>query len=281
MCQPDRPSGRGLALTPPPVKIRALELGLPVLQPTKLRTGEFGRWVADQHVDLALVVAYGRILPDDVLSAPPLGCVNVHASLLPKYRGAAPIAWAIAAGETETGVSLMKLDAGMDTGPTFGRTVVAIGPEETTGELSVRLSHLGAECVRRLLPDYARGVLALEAQDSALASLAPMLTKENGRIDWTAGARALHSLVRAMNPWPGAFTTNRGRTIKVHSSRALDAIDSGKPGEVLVADKSCVLVACGQACLELLLVQPDGKRIMRAQEWVAGRGVARGDVLGT
>src|SRR5579883_1639938 len=143
VCQPDRPAGRGLALTPPAVKVRATELGLPVVQPTKLKTGEFGAWVRAQRADVALVVAYGRILPKDVLEGPRLGCVNVHASLLPKYRGAAPIMWAVVKGETESGITLMKLDEGMDTGPTFARATTPIGPDETAGELGERLARIG------------------------------------------------------------------------------------------------------------------------------------------
>lgn len=281
VCQPDKPAGRGLALTPPPVKDRALALGIQVAQPSKLRTGEFGRWVRDQLVDVALVVAYGRILPPDVLDAPQLGCVNVHASLLPKYRGAAPIAWAIAAGERQTGVTLMKLDLGMDTGPTFARAVIEIGPDETAGELSLRLARLGAESVRRWLPAYVANECMLEAQDPLGASEAPLLTKEHGRIDWSKSAADIHAHVRAMNPWPGAFTTSRNRTVKVHATRVLDTAPGGHPGQVLLADKAMVVVACGAGSVELVALQPEGKRAMPAHEWAGGRGVAMGDVLGS
>jgi methionyl-tRNA formyltransferase len=279
ICQPDKPAGRGLTLTPPPVKDRALEVGLPVVQPTQLRTGEFGRWVLEKRVDVALVVAYGRILPGDVLAAPRLGCVNVHASLLPKYRGAAPIAWAIARGERQTGITLMKLDLGMDTGPTFASVVTDIGPDETAGELSARLSALGAESVRSWLPSYVAGLCALVPQSQTGASVAPMLRKENGRIDWSNSGSAIHAHVRAMTPWPGAFTTAKGRTVKVHATRVRDARQASPPGEVLIADKACLVVACGDGCVELLTVQPEGKRAMRAAEWVVGRGVAQGDRL--
>jgi methionyl-tRNA formyltransferase len=282
VCQPDKPAGRGLVLTPPPVKVRAAELGLPVVQPTKLRTGEFGAWVRDQGADVALVVAYGRILPPDVLEGPRLGCVNVHASLLPKYRGAAPIAWAVVHGETETGVTLMKLDPGMDTGPTFARVTTPIGPEETAGELAQRLARMGADAVRTWLPEYAAGRCPLEAQDHALATTAPVLQKSDGAIAWSETATRVHDRVRGMNPWPGGFTTARGRLIKVHATRAVDAERSGAAaGQVLVADKAHVLVACGTGCVELLVVQPEGRRSMRATEWASGRGVAEGDVLGT
>jgi len=158
VCQPDKPKGRGLELAPPPVKVRALELGLDVHQPTKLKTGEFAQWRKDQNADVALVVAYGRILPKDVLAAPRLGCVNVHASLLPKYRGAAPITWVVVNGEPETGVTLMQMDEGMDTGAMLEQFVTPIVPEETAGELSERLSSIGALAVRKGLPKYVRGV---------------------------------------------------------------------------------------------------------------------------
>ena len=281
VCQPDRPAGRGLALTPPAVKVRADALGVPVVQPTKLRTGEFGAWVRDRKIDVALVVAYGRILPKDVLDGPRLGCVNVHASLLPKYRGAAPITWAVVRGETESGVTLMKLDEGMDTGPTFARVVTPIGPEETAGDLSGRLASLGAAAVTEWLPRYVDGACTLEPQDHAHATMAPMLDKPHGRIDWTAAASRVHDHVRGMSPWPGAYTTCRGKTVKVRASHVVNASPApAGPGQVIVADKSRVLVACSEGCLELTSVQPEGKRPMAGADWAMGRGVAQGDVLG-
>jgi methionyl-tRNA formyltransferase len=281
VCQPDKPAGRGLTLTPPAVKVRASELGLPVAQPTKLRTGEFGAWVRAQNADVALVVAYGRILPADVLEGPRHGCVNVHASLLPRYRGAAPIAWAVVNGETETGITLMKLDPGMDTGPTFARVETPIGPDETAGELSERLARIGADAVRAQLPEYVLGRCTLEAQDDARATMAPMLQKTDGAIVWSESAGRVHDRVRGMNPWPGGYTTARGRTLKVHATRVVEGSRAGAAaGQVVVADKSRVLVACGSGCAELLVVQPEGKRAMRATEWALGRGVAEGDVLG-
>jgi methionyl-tRNA formyltransferase len=281
VCQPDKPAGRGLTLTPPAIKVRATELGLPVVQPTKLKTGEFGAWVRAQNADVALVVAYGRILPPDVLAGPRLGCVNVHASLLPKYRGAAPIVWAIVNGETETGVTLMKLDEGMDTGPTFAEVTTPIGPEETAGELSQRLAPMGADAVRTWLPQFVAGGCSLQPQAHDRATLAPMLEKSNGAIVWTESAQRVHDRVRGMNPWPGGFTTARGKVVKVHATRVVAGQLAGQAaGRVLVADKSRVLVACGEGCAELLMVQPEGKRPMRATEWAAGRGVAEGDALG-
>jgi methionyl-tRNA formyltransferase len=281
VCQPDKPAGRGLALTRPAVKVRAIELGAPVVQPTKLRTGEFGTWVRDQKVDVALVVAYGRILPEDVLDAPRLGCVNVHASLLPRYRGAAPITWAIVRGEAETGITLMKLDPGTDTGPTFARVTTPIGPEETAGELSARLARIGADTVIEALPRFVAGECPLDAQNDAEATAAPMLEKQQGKIDWSARAQAVHNHVRGMNPWPGAFSLLGKRTVKVHATRVIEREGTrARAGEVVLADKSRVLVACGEGTVEIVTVQPEGKRAMRASEWVMGRGVTEGDVMG-
>jgi methionyl-tRNA formyltransferase len=282
VCQPDKPRGRGLELAPPPVKVRALELGLDVHQPTKLKTGEFAEWLKAQNADVALVVAYGRILPKDVLAAPRLGCVNVHASLLPKYRGAAPITWVIVNGEPETGITLMQMDEGMDTGAMLEQFVTPIVPEETAGELSERLSALGALAVRKGLPKYVAGAYTPIPQDHAKATHAPMLEKEMGRIDFTKPARSVHDHVRGMTPWPGAFTTARGKTLKVHATRVTDA-PAGKaaPGTVVLADKSRVIVACGERAVELLRVQLEGKKAIASGDWFLGRGVAEGDVLGS
>lgn len=283
VCQPDKPRGRGLELAAPPVKLRALELGLNVVQPTKLKTGEFAGWLREQAIDVALVVAYGRILPKDVLEAPRLGCVNVHASLLPKYRGAAPITWAIVRGEPETGITLMQMDEGMDTGPVLEQLPTEIVGDETAGDLSERLSAIGALAVRKGLPKYVAGGYTPIPQDHARATLAPILEKEDGRIDFTKGARAVHDHVRGMSPWPGAFTTFRGKGLKVHATRVTDVPAGAKrtvPGTVVLTDKSRVVVACGERAIELLRVQVEGKKAIGANDWVAGRGVAEGEILG-
>ena len=281
VCQPDRPAGRGLELAAPPVKVRALDLGLPVVQPTKLRTGEFGAWVREQRVDVALVVAYGRILPADVLAGPRLGCVNVHASLLPRYRGAAPIAWAVVNGETETGITLMKLDEGMDTGPTFARAATPIGPDETAGELSERLAAMGAQAVTQHLPRYVAGACTLTEQDHGAATAARPLEKSDGRIDWSKSAPKVHDHVRGMSPWPGAHTSLRGRNLKVVATRVVERTGSrGAAGTAVMVDKSRVVVACGEGVVELVTVKPEGKRAMAASEWAQGRGIGEGDVLG-
>jgi methionyl-tRNA formyltransferase len=281
VCQPDKPRGRGLEVAPPPVKERALELGLDVHQPTKLKTGEFAAWLKERNADVALVVAYGRILPKDVLTAPRLGCVNVHASLLPKYRGAAPITWAVVNSEPETGITLMQMDEGMDTGAMLEQFVTAIVPDETAGDLSERLSAIGALAVRKGLPKYVAGGYTPIPQDHAKATHASMLTKDMGRIDFGKAARSVHDHVRGMTPWPGAFTTSRGKTLKVHATRVTDA-PAGKAaaGTVVLADKSRVIVACGERAVELLRVQLEGKKAIGSGDWFLGRGIAEGDVLG-
>lgn len=285
ICQPDRPQGRGLEMTAPPVKKRALELGLHVMQPTKLKNGEVAAWLREQKLDVALVVAYGRILPQDVLDAPRLGCVNVHASLLPKLRGAAPITWAVVRGEPETGVTLMQMDAGMDTGAMLEQFATPISDDETAGELSERLSAIGALATRKGLPTYVAGGYTPIQQDSSKATMAPMLKKEDGRIDFTKPARAVHDHVRGMTPWPGAFTTARGKTVKVHATRVTDVPqpkDGGKaePGTVVFADKSRVVIACGERGVELARIQLEGKKPIAGGDWFVGRGVAEGDRLG-
>jgi methionyl-tRNA formyltransferase len=293
VCQPDKPVGRGMNLAAPPVKVRATAMGLPVVQPTKLRTGEFGAWVREQRADVALVIAYGRILPQDVLDGPRLGCVNVHASILPRYRGAAPIAWAVVRGEKETGVTLMKMDAGMDTGDVLEIRRTPIGEDETAGELGARLALLGAEAVREGLPRYLRGELAPTPQDAALATTAPLLTKEMGRIDWTKTAAEVHDHVRGMNPWPMGFcflargasspVPPQGKQVRVivHRTSKVEGVFAAgaRPGTVVLADKTRVVVACGAGHVALERVQLEGKKPMTGAAWFLGRGVAEGDAL--
>jgi methionyl-tRNA formyltransferase len=287
VCQPDKPSGRGMVLAPPPTKVRATELGIPVLQPTKLRTGEFAATLRALEVDVALVVAYGRILPLDVLQAPRLGCVNVHGSILPKYRGAAPIQWAVANGDEETGVTLMQMDEGMDTGDMLHIARTPLGPNETSLELGQRLSQLGAALVTAELPRFVQGLLTRQVQDASLATVAPILKKDDGRLDFAMPARAVHNRVRAMVPWPGAKAMLQGKTIKVLETSLVDEkseamLTEGAPGQVLIADKHGVIVQCrGLTRVRLVRVQLEGKKPVSASDWVAGRGVRAGDVLGS
>jgi methionyl-tRNA formyltransferase len=269
--QPDRPSGRGMKLAPPPVKQLALARGIEVAQPTKVRTPGFAQLLCARSADVAVVVAYGRILPTQVLQAPRLGCVNVHASLLPCLRGAAPIQWAIIRGERRTGVCLMQMNEGMDEGPVLACEALEIAPEETAGELSTRLSRLGERLVREQLPRYLRGELVAKPQDPALATLAPMLDKEEGRIDWARSAVELHNLVRGLHPWPGAYSFLGGVRVKLHRARVLVAEGQhGEPASVLRADRHGIEVACGRGVLAIDELQPEGKKRMSAEQFCAG-----------
>jgi methionyl-tRNA formyltransferase len=285
VCQPDRPSGRGMQLTAPPVKVRALSKNLEVIQPLKVRDGALAKWIRDKEADVALVVAYGRILPRDVLDAPKRGCLNVHASLLPKFRGAAPITWAIVRGEKETGVDLMAMEEGLDTGGVYAEKRTDIGPDETAGELGKRLAAIGGDLIRESLIATVEGKLAIRPQDHDRATLAPILKKEDGLVDWSKPANAIHDHVRGMSPWPGAFTRMNGKVLKIVRTRVVhDPIESlvaRAPGAVLVADKHGVLVSCGEgSAIAIIEAQPEGKRAMAAGDLVNGRVLSAGVILG-
>jgi len=280
VCQPDRPAGRGLELSQPAVKVSALALGVPVHQPVKVRTGELERWLREQGADVALVMAYGRILPAGVLSAPRRGCLNLHASLLPKLRGAAPINWAIARGETETGISLMQMDAGLDTGPVFARRSLAISADETAGELAERLAELGAVVVREDLPRALSGELSAVPQDETLATHAPLIGKTETRIDWGRSALDVVRLVRAMAPRPGAHTRVRGKQLRVARARLSSQAVAGPPGAVGLGIGRELLVATGSGSVEILRAQLEGKKELAAPDLLNGRALAEGDRLG-
>lgn len=281
VCQPDRRAGRGLSLRPPAVKVAALRLGLEVIQPETVRTAEFGSWAVSRGATVALVIAYGKILPQGVLDVPKCGCMNIHASVLPKYRGASPVTWAIVRGETETGVTLMKMDAGMDTGAILACERTAIGADETAGELSCRLGDLAAKMVRTDLLRAANGELSQVAQVDADATYAPLLKKADGLVDWSRSAKAIHDHVRGMNPWPGAFTRVGDKTLKVLRTLVCSTDSVGPPGTVLVADSGGIVVATGSGAIELLTLQFEGRNVLTSREVVAGRGLRVGDVLGS
>lgn len=282
VCQPDRPAGRGLALKAPPVKVKALELGLPVVQPEKVRTPEFAAWVADARADVALVIAYGRILPKAVLEAPRRGCMNLHASILPRYRGAAPITWAIVGGEAETGISLMQMDEGMDTGPVYAVHRAPIGPDTTADELAIDLGALAARVVREDLRRAVDGALALTPQDHEAATHAALLKKEDGRIRWERSARQIHDHIRGMTSWPGAFTTIDGKALKVLAARVESEADQAgaPPGTVVMAGRGVVIVACGAGAIQIMRAQAEGRKPLAAADLVAGRTLQVGMVLG-
>jgi len=278
--QPDRPAGRGMKMQPPAVKVAALERGLSVFQPEKVRTGELLRWVSERSPDVSLVIAYGRILPTDVLGAPRAGSLNLHASLLPKYRGAAPINWAIAKGERETGVSLMQMDAGMDTGPVLAHETLDIGPEETAGELAERISELAAHVVRRYLERAVRGELVAEAQDETLASHAPPIETEHRRVSFAESAERIAHLVRGMAPTPGAFTTISGKRLRLGQVRPVAGAPAElPPGAVYVAGGAPRVVTGGGA-IEIVSAQLEGKREVSGKDLVNGRVLGEGVILG-
>ncbi len=271
VCQPDKPAGRGLTMRPPAVKVRAEALGLPVWQPTKMRTGDLAERLRALEADVGVVVAYGRILPRAVLDAPKHGCVNVHASLLPRWRGASPIQHAILAGDAETGVTLMQMDEGMDTGPMLAEVRTPIEPEETGGALFERLAPMGAALLRAELAGYVAGDLTPKPQPTEGVTMASLLSKSDGAIRWSETATQVHDRVRAMSPWPGAFTALGGERLKVHRVSVLEAAGSiGGPGEVL--DRPGLAVACGTGAVSIEEVQEAGRKRQPATTYMGGRG---------
>ena len=271
--QPDKPKGRSFTLTPPPVKILAQERGLPVYQPATLRDGEALAVLQRLAPDLIVVVAYGKFLPKEILDLPPLGCVNVHGSLLPKYRGAAPIQWSVINGDPVAGVTTMFMGEGMDTGDMILKKETPIGPEETGGELFDRLAPLGAECLSQTLRLFAEGKpVPRQKQEESQVTYAGPLSRETGRLDLNRPARELHNLVRGVTPWPGASLMTGGKLLKVLKARLADG--TGAPGELLRED--AFVVACGQGALELVTVQPEGKRPMGGADYLRGRRIKIG-----
>jgi methionyl-tRNA formyltransferase len=276
--QPDKASGRGRELTAPPLKPVAEARGVPVLQPRRIREPEPLAALRALAPDVQVVVAYGQILPKAVIEIPALGTVNVHGSLLPALRGAAPIQWAIEQGLEETGVTTMLIDEGMDTGPLFLARRTKIGPTETAADLEPRLARLGAETLLETLSGLAAGTLEAKAQDPAQASHARLIRKEDGRIDWTRRADALARRVRAFHPWPGAQARIGGRGLKVLRASAGEIAAAGtEPGTVLRLERDGVLVACGEGTALLLLeVQPESRRAMDAFAFATGARLAAG-----
>jgi methionyl-tRNA formyltransferase len=272
--QPDKPKGRGREVSASAVKQLAVERGIPVLQPPKIRHTHFAAELAAFAPEVCVVTAYGKILPGEVLAVPPKGCVNVHASLLPRFRGAAPIQWAIAEGDPRTGVCLMRMDEGMDTGPVLACAEVEIAPDETFPSLHDKLAQLGHQLLLSELPRYLRGELVPTPQPSAGVVLAPMIRKEDGRLDFRRPAIELERRLRAFTPWPGAFCDFAGGLLKVRRARA--AQGRGEPGTVLSAGPEGLEVACASGSLVITELQPEGRRAMSAAEFLAGRKIAVG-----
>ncbi len=276
--QPDKPKGRHhTQLIPSPVKVEALEEKLPVLQPSRPNDTEFLSQMRELQPDLGIVVGYGHIFKHALLELPPRGLINVHASLLPQFRGASPIEHAILNGLDETGVSIMQLDEGMDTGPVYLRVATPIAPDENAGELTTRLAELGALALIEALTLIATGATELESQDDSLASFAPKLTPEMAKIVWTGSAEAISRQVRALDPRVGARTSHRGRMLKLFGPRPADGWGEHKqPGKIIETDPALV-VSTGSGALQFLDVQPEGRQRMAAAAWIRGRGAVKGD----
>jgi len=269
--QPDRPVGRGQHLSAPPVKVRALALGLPVEQPQRLRDPAWLTRIAALKADVAVVVAYGKLLPKNLLELTRTGFLNVHASLLPRWRGAAPIAWAIRAGDAVTGITLMQIDEGLDTGPMLTKSTVTIDSRETTGELTQRLSIVGGKIIREHLDAYVVGQLQLTHQPLDGVTLAPRLEKKDGQIDWSQPTLAVHNHIRSMAPWPGAFTYLGESRLKIGRTHPLDdAPPSAEPGSVLGGMQQALLVATGSGKIAVAELQREGGRRMNAEEFLRG-----------
>jgi methionyl-tRNA formyltransferase len=275
--QPDRPKGRGNKLSAPPVKELAIARGIPVFQPVKLRDPLVVEELRALAPDLIVVVAYGQILPKSVLGIPRYGCINVHASLLPRYRGAAPINQAVIDGEEVAGVTTMVMDVGLDTGAMLIKRATPIGPEETAGELHDRLALLGREAMEETLERLCAGTLKAEAQDDALSTYAPMMKKEDGRIDWSRSAQAIHNQVRGLDPWPGAFTHLDGEVLKL--ARTRPEAGEGEPGTVFSAGSDGVRIACGEGILLVRELQLPGKRRLAARDFLQGKPLSPGTTL--
>jgi methionyl-tRNA formyltransferase len=280
--QPDRPRGRGQHLSSSPVKDAALEIGLHVYQPETIKSESSQEFLKRVAPDAVVIIAYGQIIPARLLTIPRLGWLNLHASLLPRYRGAAPIHWAIANGETVTGLTTMQIDKGMDTGPTLLRREVEIGPDESSPELAVRMSALGAELIADSLLRFDRGEIFPVPQDAQNASYAPILKKEDGRIDWSQPAQQIYNRMRAFVPWPGAFTTFRQQTCNVWGrpeSRGM-AGENMQPGEIISSTKE-LYVVCGEgSCLRAESVQIEGRKKLSAREFANGARIVSGDRFG-
>ena len=297
--QPDRPKGRYLKPQPSPVKSLALRLALPVLQPERARDEPFIAGLRALQPDLIIVVAYGQILPPAILELPRHGCLNVHTSLLPQYRGAAPIQWAIANGDTETGVTIMKMDAGLDTGPIVAQRRTPIRPEDDSATLHDRLAQLGAELLAQTIPDYVAGKIQPRSQPATGASYAAKIKKEDGHIDWNQPAKTIWNRLRAFTPWPGAFTFLRSaehqlgvnltgpksaesvlgapkpQLLKIWQAEIVEK--SGVAGEILSADKTGIVIGCGKDALRVLELQREGGRRLNAAEFLAGHALKIGE----
>ena len=278
--QPDKPKGRGKTLQPTPVKEKALSLDIPVYQPVKLREEENVQIIRDYQPDAIVVAAYGQILPESILNIPQYGCINIHASLLPKYRGAAPIEWTIINGETESGVTTMYMAKGLDTGDMIDKAEVVLDKKETAGSLHDKLMVLGADLLLKTLKKLEDGTAVREKQNDEESCYAKMLSKDMGQIDFTKSAREIECLIRGMNPWPSAYTSLDGKTMKVWEADVLDAQSKEEPGMIVEVNKKEIIVATGSNDLALHEIQLAGKKRMQVQAFLLGYQVEAGTKLG-
>ncbi len=285
VCQPDRPKGRGQKIAWGPIKELAMTHEIPVMQPEKMKAPSLMKTLAGWNPDVIVVAAFGRILPKAILDLPPHRCLNVHGSLLPKYRGAAPIQWAVMNGETETGITIMLMDEGMDTGDILRQSQIPIGAEDTAGDLAPRLAELGGTLLVQTLRDWLKGEIDPQPQDDETATMAPLLKKEEGRIDWAQPARVLAHRIRGLSPWPGGYTFYRGERWGVWKVRpssegdASSAPESQVPGTVVKVSKTSLSVQTGEGVLDILEIQPANKKRMAMSGYLTGHTIERGTIF--
>lgn len=282
--QPDRPKGRGRKIMPSPVKKLALQASIPVLQPETLKGTDFLSVLRQYMPDLTVVAAYGKILPGSIINTPPLGTINVHGSLLPKYRGAAPIQWALINGEHETGVTIMQMDEGVDTGDILLQEKLAVAPDDTAGSLSIKMAGLGGKTLGKALELLRADKLKPTKQDEKQATLAPLLSKEKGLLDWLQSAEVISCLIRGLDPWPSAYTKLSGRRIRLFSPRVIKqnlcSADYYEPGIVCCADRTGLLITTGKDCLLIKEIQAEGSRRMTVDAFISGHPIPPGTRLG-
>ncbi len=277
--QPDRPRGRGQKMVPSPVKACAMEKGIEVFQPEKIKTLEFTEKLREMAPDLMVVVAFGQILSQAILDIPKYGCVNVHGSLLPRYRGAAPIHWAIINGETKTGITTMYMDAGLDTGDMLIKAETEIGPDMTTEELHDKLMMDGAKVLEETVLKIADGTIERHKQDDSISNYAPLLKKDTGHIDWSKSAGEIHNLVRGLNSWPGAYAMLQGQKFKIWETKVLDKSSDSAPGTILDGGGKQLFVSTGNGTIEITELQAPSKKKMPAGEYLKGHKLMSGSIF--
>ena len=279
--QPDRPRGRGKELQMTPVKVQSLAYGIPVYQPEKVKDPAFVEILRNLQPEVIVVIAFGQILSRDILDLPPYGCINIHASLLPKYRGAAPIQWAVIDGEKETGVTTMMMDVGLDTGDMLEKTVIPLDPKETGGSLFDKLSQAGGPLILSTLEKLKAGTAVRTPQTDEDSTYAKMLTKSLGQIDWSMEAAAIERLIRGLNPWPSAYTFVHGKTLKIWDADVLkESSDGAAPGQIIRTDPHSLIVAAGEALLSIRELQLEGKKRMDVETFLRGYTIEKGEILG-